>query len=87
MLLSVQEDQTPRTNRLIVEKFVCGSLQVQNPMYFVANTYRADGEGSSAASQGAHRFRRGTSVITCEPAIYDHLKSGHVNSPCRGGSA
>ena len=27
------------------------------------------------------------SVITCEPAIYDHLKSGHVNSPCRGGSA
>jgi hypothetical protein len=27
------------------------------------------------------------SVITYEPAIYDHPKSGHMNPPCRGGSA
>jgi hypothetical protein len=28
-----------------------------------------------------------SSVITYDPAIYDHPKSGHANSPCPGGSA
>ena len=32
-------------------------------------------------------FDLSPSVITYEPAIYDHPKSGHMNSPCRGGSA
>jgi hypothetical protein len=41
MLFSVHEDLTPRTERRIVEielKFVRVNLQLQNSMFFVANT-------------------------------------------------